>query len=140
MNTVKLNDADGVAADTMPTSFGVFKPVGWVMVGLPTQAQADALLVALGRDGWPGATVLPFTPSESEADMQAMLDNAGGLAGFGYEITLLRRYVALTQQGYRWLLVKVEGEAQAGVAARIAQTCGATLAVHYRTLTVEDLI
>lgn len=140
MTTNTANDADGLTAEKIPTSFGVFKPVGWVMVGLPTQAQADALQAAMGRDAWLGATVVPFTPSESEAEMQAMADNAGGMAGFGYEITLLRRYVALTQQGYRWLLVKVRDEEQAALAASTAQTCGATIAVHYRMLTVEDLI
>jgi hypothetical protein len=69
-----------------------------------------------------------------------MADEAGGIAGFGYEITLLRRYVELSRQGYRWLLVKVDSTEQAAIAAGIAQTCGATLAVYYRTLTVEDLI
>lgn len=29
------------SVEQVPTSFGVFKPVGWVMIGLPTQAQAD---------------------------------------------------------------------------------------------------
>jgi hypothetical protein len=132
--------SDPVDLDQVPTSFGVFKPVGWVMVGVPTSAQAEALAQALGRDGSPGSAVLHFTPSETEAELQAMADDAGGMAGFGYEITLLRRYVELSHQGYRWLLVKVAGTEQAAIAAGIAQTFGATLAVHYRTLTVEDLI
>jgi nucleotide-binding universal stress UspA family protein len=138
MNASPVNQT--VDVDRVPTSFGVFKPVGWVMVGVPTQAQADALALALGRDGSPSTAVLHFTPSETEAELQAMADDAGGLAGFGYEITLLRRYVELSRQGYRWLLVKVDGTEQAAIAAGIAQSCGATLAVHYRTLTVEDLI
>jgi hypothetical protein len=133
-----LNDA--VAVDHVPTSFGVFKPVGWVMVGLPTQAQADALAQALGDVGSPSTAALHFTPSETVAELQAMADSAGTMAGFGYEITLLRRYLALSQQGYRWLLLKVAGTEQAAASAAIAQACGATLAVYYRTLTVEDLI
>ncbi len=138
MNTASASGK--VAVDDVPTSFGVFKPVGWVMVGLPTQAQADELALALGGKGSPSTAVLQFTPRETEAEMQAMADDAGPLAGFGYEITLLRRYVALTHQGYRWLLVKVDGVEQAAIAAGIAKTCGATLAVHYRALAVEDLI
>ena len=31
-------------ADGLPTSFGVFKPVGYVMTGLPSQAQLDELV------------------------------------------------------------------------------------------------
>ncbi|WP_425259298.1 hypothetical protein ACPOLB_00405 [Rubrivivax sp. RP6-9] len=126
--------------DTLPTSFGVFKPVGHVMVGLPTQSEADALAVALQAAGWPRAAVQPFVPSDSAAELRALVDNAGPLAGFGHEITLLRRYQQLTAAGYRWLLVRVEDSRPAAAAAEIASACGATLAVHYRTLTVEDLI
>ena len=83
-------------ADGLQTSFGVFKPVGHVMVGLPSQTQADALVVALHGTGWPGARVRQFSPRESVAELQAMLDKAGPLSDFGYEIVLLRRYLSLT--------------------------------------------
>jgi hypothetical protein len=74
------------------------------------------------------------------AELRTMVDNAGALAGFGCEITLLRRYLTLTEEGYRWLLVKVDDIQQAAAAADVARGCGATLAVHYGTQTVEELI
>jgi len=132
--------SDITSVEQLPTSFGVFKPVGWLMVGLPTQADADALVIALQGAGWAGAQVLHFTPSETLPELEAMVENAGSMAGFGYEITLLRRYVALTREGFRWLLVKVDAAARAVAAADLARACGATLAVHYRLLTVEELI
>jgi len=131
---------DAAQADDLPTSFGVFKPVGHVMIGLPTQAQLDALVAALGVAGWPGTAARQFSPLESAAELQAMADKAGALAGFGYEISLLRRYVSLTGQGYRWLLVQAGDSERAVAAAKIAQDCGATLGVYYRTLLVEDMI
>ncbi len=133
-----LIDADD--ANDLPTSFGVFKPVGHVMMGLPTQAHVDALVAALQAAGWPGASVRQFSPRESVAELQAMVDKAGPLAGFGYEIVLLRRYLSLTQEGYRWLLVQAGDTETATAAAEAARACGATLAVYYRTLTVEELI
>jgi hypothetical protein len=132
--------SDVASVEGLPTSFGVFKPVGWLMVGLPTQANADALVLALQGAGWSGAGVLHFTPRETLPELEAMLENAGSMAGFGYEIALLRRYVALTREGFQWLLVKVDAAAQAASAAELARACGATLAVHYRLLTVEELI
>ena len=132
--------SDIASVEQVPTSFGVFKPVGWLMVGLPTQADADALVGALQGAGWASAAVLHFTPRETLPELEAMVENAGGMAGFGYEITLLRRYVALTREGCRWLLVKVDDSAHAAAAADLARACGATLAVHYRRLTVEELI
>ena len=127
-------------ADALPTSFGVFKPVGHVMMGLPSQAQVDALVAALHDAGWPGAGVRQFSPRESVAELQAMVEKAGPLSGFGYEIVLLRRYLSLTLEGYRWLLVQADDTEAAEAAAKVARACGATLAVYYRTLTVEELI
>jgi hypothetical protein len=127
-------------ADTLPTSFGVFKPVGYVMTGVPTQAQIEELNSALHGAGWPTSGVRQFSPRESVAELRAMVENAGPLAGFGYEITLLKRYVALTEEGYRWLLVQADDSERAAAAAVLARASGATLAVYYRTLTVEELI
>jgi hypothetical protein len=45
---------DAVQAQALPISFGVFKPVGHVMMGLPTQAQLNALVAALREANWPG--------------------------------------------------------------------------------------
>jgi hypothetical protein len=131
---------DAADAEALPASFGVFKPVGHVMMGLPTQAQVDALVAALHGAGWPGANVRQFSPRESVSELRAMVDKAGPMAGFGYEIALLRRYLSLTLEGYRWLLVKADNSEAATAAAKLARDCGATLAVHYRTLMVEELI
>ena len=127
-------------ADALPTSFGVFKPVGYVMMGVPTQSQIDALVSALHSAGWPASGVRQFAPRESLAELRAMVDNAGPLAGFGSEITLLKRYVALTEDGYRWLMVQADDSERAAAAAVLARASGATVAVYYRTLTVEELI
>ncbi len=132
--------SDTMTAEALPTSFGVFKPVGHVMVGLPTQDQADALVVALHGAGWDSASVLHFAPHDAVPELRAMVDAAGPAAGFGFEITLLRRYLSLAESGYRWLLVKVADSDQAAAVAALARPCGATLAVHYRLLVVEELI
>jgi hypothetical protein len=131
---------DTIEADTVPTSFGVFKPTGHVMIGLPTPGQADALQQALLAEGWPAASVQHFRPHDSVQELETMVANAGSMAGFGYEIMLLRRYLTLAREGCQWLLVKVDGVEHAAAAAEAARVCGAVLAVHYRTLTVEELL
>jgi hypothetical protein len=133
-----LIDAAHVAA--LPTSSGVFKPVGHVMLGVPSQAQVTVLALALRDAGWPAASVQQFSPTQSGSEFQAMADGAGPLAGFGYEITLLQRYVTLTADGYRWLLVQAEDAEHASRAAQIARASGATQAVYYKSLTIEELI
>ena len=132
--------SDTITKDKLPTSFGAFYPVGHLMLGVPGQAQADALAEALCEAGWERDAVVHFTPSESIEEFEAMVENPSMLAGFGYAITVLRRYLALAREGYRWLLVKVEDTDAAAKAAEIARAQGATLAVHYRSLIVEELI
>ena len=129
-----------IASQTAPTSFGVFKPVGSVMVGLPDQAQADALEAALQRLGWANDEIAHFVPTDTIEELEQMVENAGPLAGFGYELTLLRRYLALSQKGTKWLLVQVKDNDHAGMVADSARASGAILAVHYKTLTVEELL
>ena len=133
-----MNDA--ARTEPLPTSFGAFKPTGHVMVGIPSLEQAGSLTGNLRAAGWAEEAVTPFTPRENVAEMQALIDNASGLAGFGYELTLMRRYVNASREGCRWLLVKVGDTEQAATVGTLAKECGAVMAVHYRALTVEDLI
>lgn len=132
--------SDTMSQASLPSSFGVFNPVGHVMLGLPTQQDAEALVLTFHHAGWPADGLLHFTPHETVAELAALIEQAGPLAGFGYEITLLRRYLSLAEQGYRWLLIKVDGVEQAAVVAAIAREGGADLAVHYRAWIVEELI
>ena len=50
------------------------------------------------------------------------------------------RAADLARQGVCWLLVQVDGPAQAAQAAELARCQVAVLAVHYRLLTEEELI
>lgn len=106
----------------------------------PGAAEADALQAARQGAGRPGPALHHLALRESASELQTLVDKAGPLAGFGYEIALLRRYLTLAQAGWRWLLVKVDDAEHAAAACELARACGATLAVHYRSLTAEELI
>lgn len=122
------------------TSFGTFKPVGHVVLGFNPKVDRDALVKALRASGIERDELTVFAPRETVEEMQEMIDDAGLLAGFGYEITLMRRLLKLSCDGYRWLLVKVDGIDDAQAVAEIAKPLGVELAWHYRLLTVEELI
>ena len=132
--------SDHPVPSDLPTSFGTFKPVGYVMLGLPGAAELAATVQALRGHPWALEKVSAFEPRNAVEELEALIAHASGLAGFGYEITLMRRYLQLARKGYHWLLVKVGDGEQAHQAAHLAAAQGATLAVHYKTLTVEDLI
>lgn len=132
-------DDDTTTLPSEVMSFGTFKPVGHVMVGIASTSATSALERALFRAGFESGLVW-ITPSESAEELKALIDTASPLAGFGYEITLMRRYVELSQSGYRWLLVKVDSNEQAQLVGDAAREAGATLAVRYGRLVIEELI
>jgi hypothetical protein len=131
---------DTTHLDELPTSFGTFKPKGHILLALKSKEQSDALRKDLLDAGWAESAINDFTPRETLEELQAMVDNASGAAGFGYEITLMRRYLKFAREGHSWLLVKAEEDERAEEVARIAKLHGAPMAVHYRTFTVEELI
>jgi hypothetical protein len=122
------------------TSFGTFKPVGHVMVGLPSHQALRSLCAALHAPGTPGLVADELTPTESIDEMQSLIDNASPLAGFGYEITLMRRYLELSREGASWLVVKADNDEEAQRIGELARQFGAKLAVRYGRLTIEDLV
>lgn len=122
------------------TSFGTFKPVGHVLLGLPPGADRAVVIQALRDSGVDGDALTVFAPRETVSEMQAMLEDASALAGFGFEITLMRRMLNLSCEGYRWLLVKVDDSVDAQRIVDVAQPHGAALAWYYRLLIVEELL
>lgn len=129
-----------VTAENAPVSFGVFNPVGKVVVGLPSQDQLDAVAHALAAEGWQAEDVVEFIPPGAEEDISKMADSASALADFGYERTLLNRYRDMTHRGVRWLLVTVEDLDHAQRLAAIAKAHGAEMATYYRRFAIEELI
>ena len=59
---------------------------------------------------------------------------------FGYEITLMRRYLSFAEAGAGWLVVYAPGDGAAAKVAEIARRHGARCAVRYHRLASEDLI
>ncbi len=132
-----MSDTSEVLNDN--TSFGTFKPVGHVLLGIKPDNDRDAVIGALRDSGIASGSMTVFTPRETVEEMRSMIDDASLLAGFGYEITAMRRLLKLSTEGFRWLLVKVDSLEDAQGVAEIAKANDVALAWHYRLLTVEEL-
>jgi hypothetical protein len=123
-----------------PQSLGAFKPVGHVVVALPNEELAKAAAQELRAAGFADEDILEYTADEERAQMEHMLAHASEFAGFGYEVTLMRRYQALAKEGCSWLLVYSPDEKHAQTVADVARRFNAKLAERYHWLVVEDLI
>lgn len=123
-----------------PQSLGAFKPVGHVVVAMPDDARAARAVTALLAQGFEREDILEYTAAEENDEMDRMLQHASDFAGFGYEVTLMRKYKALAEEGASWLIVYAPDEAHAGRVADVVREHGALLAEKYHRLVIEDLI
>lgn len=123
-----------------PQSLGAFKPTGHVVVAMPDDERAAAAVRALRARGFEADDILEYTAAEENDEMDRMLQHASDFAGFGYEVTLMRKYKALAADGASWLIVFAPEDEQAERVASAVREHGALLAEKYHLLAIEDLL
>ena len=123
-----------------PQSLGAFKPVGHVVVAMPDDSRAARAVQTLLARGFERDDILEYSAAEENDEMDRMLQHTSDFAGFGYEVTLMRRYKELAGQGASWLIVFAPEDDQAERVAAAALEHGALLAEKYHRLVIEDLI
>lgn len=123
-----------------PQSLGAFKPVGHVVVAMPDDASAVQATQALREQGFEADDILAYTAAEEDDEMDRMLRHTSDFAGFGYEVTLMRRYKELASRGASWLIVFAPEDEQAARVVGAVRRHGALLAEKYHRLVIEDLL
>jgi hypothetical protein len=121
-------------------SLGALNPVGHAVLALPDDDAAKQAKDALLQAGFGEADILTYTSAELFPNLDDMMRHASGAAGFGYEITLMRRYMTLAGEGCGWLVVWAPDEKHTAQVTEIAKRFNARSAVHYGRLLHEDLI
>ena len=123
-----------------PQSFGVFKPVGHVVVAMPDDERAAHAVNDLRAAGFGAEDILEYSAAEEDDEMDRMLARASDFAGFGYEVALMRKYQALAKEGASWLIVYAPDDASQEAVAGVVKRHGALMAEKYHRLVIEDLI
>lgn len=121
-------------------AFGVFKPVGHIVVSLPSEQQASQGQAALDQLGIAATDIHRYSDREMLAQIDADLERANPVAGVGQELNLIKAHRALAEQGYHWLVVRVKDDDQARLAADTLRTAGAERAQLYGRFIIEELI
>ncbi len=125
---------------THPTSFGVFKPVGHIVVALATQAQADALSSSLLDAGFTAADLVHYTAQEMMDQVAADLLTASPLASLGQDLNLIKAHRALAERGSCFLVVHAAKHEQIERVTALAKGIPAQSAQRYGSLIVEELL
>lgn len=121
-------------------AYGVFKPIGHMVVSFPTAAMAEQGRSALQELGIAPADVHPYTDREMLAQIDADLERASPLASVGQELNLIKAHRALAERGYHWLVVRVDNDEAAQRAADALKAQGAERAQLYGRFIIEEMI
>ena len=124
----------------LPSTLGAFKPIGHAVIALADDESAEALMGKLREQGFDEQDILYYSAKEKENKMKLMLQYTSEFAGFGHEVTLMRRYQDLAQEGASWLIVYAPEADQTQLVADAVRRNGALVAAKYNRLTIEDLI
>jgi hypothetical protein len=123
-----------------PQAYGVFKPVGHVVVSFASAADAQGAAAALRDDGFTDDDVTAYAPQAMLAQADTDIDRAGPAAGLGQELNLVRAHRELAAKGYHFLVVRATSDERAQAIASTARRFNAERAQRYGRLIIEELI
>jgi hypothetical protein len=121
-------------------SFGVFKPVGHVVISFTSAEQAEQAAQQLRQLGLPDDAITPLTDEAMIRATDQELARASPIAAIGQEINLVKAHRALAERGYHWLVVHAPNDVMARRVAHCVQPFGAERAQHYGHFVIEELI
>lgn len=124
----------------VPESFGVFKPVGHVVIAFPAAADLQAAVSVLAEQGLAGAGLTRYTPDEMVRQVDADIQSASLLASMGQELNLVKAHRALAERGCSFLVVPAADDALAERIAGVARLHHAVVAQNYGRFIIEELI
>ena len=119
---------------------GTFSPTGHIVAGFTNDAVAASAAAALHKQGFTAEEVLTYTSAEVIKRLREMVASASQAAGFGYEITLMRRYLKLAEAGAGWLIIYSPEDELTEKVTKVATDFKALCAVRYGRLVNEDLV
>lgn len=123
-----------------PQSFGVFKPVGHVVVSFPPSADMPGAVEALTQAGFAQGDITEYTAEMMQAQADSDIEQAGVLASIGQELNLVKAHRELAVKGHSFLMVLAPEDEQASRVAEIAKRFHASRAQKYGRLMIEELV
>lgn len=121
-------------------AYGVFKPVGHVIVALPSEEDSRGAVDALTKEGFEAGDIATYTPDEMKRQADVDIEQASVLAGIGQELNLVRSHRELAIKGHSFLVVRASDDDRIQQVAEIARRFHATRAQSYGRLLIEELI
>ena len=119
---------------------GILNPIGHVVLAFENDAVTAEAVAALREVGFTGQDILAYTAEEATPRLRERVRTASEASGFGFEITMMRRYLGFAEKGAGWLIVYAPSDSTAELITSVGRRYDALCAVRYHLLTSEDLI
>lgn len=123
-----------------PTSFGVFKPVGHIVMAFRNDDDLHTAEDALTHHGFSRLDMVSYTPQEMLTQTERDMQQASPLASIGQDMNLIKAHRAFAQAGCSFLVVRAADDQHVRDATAVAQQAHAAAAQRYGRLIVEELI
>ena len=124
----------------IPESFGVFKPVGHVVITFRTANDLERAEAALHEQGFAASDIVRYTPAEMIDQVDAQVERASPLAAIGQDLNLIKAHRELAQDGCSFLVVHAPEQAHVDKVIEVAHTLKAVAAQRYGRFVTEELI
>jgi hypothetical protein len=123
-----------------PKTFGVFKPVGHIIMAFRNDDDLHAAEHSLSGQGFSGQDMVSYSPEEMLAQTAEDFRSASPLASIGQDMNLIKAHRAFAEAGCSFLVVKASDDDHVQRAAEVARQSHAAAAQRYGRLIVEELI
>ncbi len=131
---MEMNKAD------VPRSFGVFKPIGHTLICVLNVDALQRAIVAFRDKGFAASSLIPYTPQEMMARVDADLLSASPLAEIGQDVNLAKAHWDLANSGCSFLVVYAPDEAQQTIVDGVLSVIEPITAQRYGRFIVEELV
>ncbi|MEG2629880.1 MAG: hypothetical protein RSB42_03365 [Comamonas sp.] len=121
-------------------AYGVFKPIGHMVVSFPDAASADEGQAALAALGTTAADIHRYSAAQMLAQCDEDIARASPAASVGQELNLVKANRELAAQGFHFLVVRVDNDDAAREAADALHAQGAERAQLYGRFIIEEMI
>jgi hypothetical protein len=122
-----------------PRSFGVFAPIGYLVIAFPGEAEATQAREALLTGGYEDDEALMFSSQQVISDIENTRADISILAYMGAERRHQKQHLEYAKRGSVFLVVYAPTEPETARVMNVARRFGSQLAHKYNRLTVEAL-
>lgn len=125
---------------TEMTQFGIFYPVGYIVVGFPNRGDAQQVQRDLMTGGYDQDDCRLYSADEvADTAAHNLAANTGFLARLGWSDDAVQKHLDAAREGATFLLIYAPGDIESARAMNVVRRVSFVFAHRYHRLAIEEL-